>query len=406
MKDSTNNAVLLKWIIDLRRQFHKYPELSFQEVNTQKTIISVLDSLGIENSKIADTGVLGIIEGSKPGKTVALRADMDALNINEEVSEINKSYISGNKGVMHACGHDGHMAMLLGAAKIVNNNKDKLKGRVKLIFQPAEELPPGGALKIIREGILDDVDSIIGMHLFTNINSGKICLKEEVMMASNCKFDIKITGKSGHHSNPEVCVDPILIASEFISTINAELKNQVPSSSEYVFGFGTVSGGEQFNQTPSEVNISGSYRVLGKADSLEVIENTIRKNLDGLITIHKTNNDEDLPKYDLEITYGYPALINTQKFTKRSATILKSIFPDVEENIKPVFASEDFARYLEKVPGTFIFLGAGSKQMGLVHGNHSNKFDIDENVLLQGAQVYYCLTRDFLNTPEEYISTS
>lgn len=392
-----------KWVVNLRRYFHKYPELSYEEFKTQKKIVSVLESLGITHSVIADTGVLGIIDSGRPGKTIALRADMDALKIKEELTGHNKDYISTNKHVMHACGHDGHMAMLLGAAKLLKENEKTLKGRIKLIFQPAEEIPPGGAIKVIKEGVLEDVDAVVGAHLFTNIAAGKIFLKEGIFMAGHCKYDIVITGKSGHHFKPEDNIDPIQIASKFVSTIQTDLKNNFEPIVQYVFGFGTISGGQQFNQTPSEVKISGSYRVLGDPDKLDVIEKTMRKNLDGLMSAHNRIDSVDLPEYSLEITHGYPALINSSKFTQRSLIKLRETHPGASDNIQPVLASEDFARYLEKVPGTFVFIGAGNIKTGFTHGNHSNKFDIDERVLEHGAQSFYHLTSDFLNNPNQYI---
>ncbi len=403
MTEQNTKNEFSKWIIDLRRYFHMHPELSYQEFETQKKIMSILDELGIENKSIAGSGVLGLIQGDKSGKTIALRADMDALSINEKLTDYNKNYISTNEGVMHACGHDGHMAILLGAAKLLKENENKLAGKIKLIFQPAEEIPPGGAIKIISEGVLDDVNAIVGMHLFTNIESGNIFFKEGILMASHCKYDIVIKGKSGHHFKPEINVDPIQIASKFISSIQTDLKNNFSPLVRYVFGFGTISGGKQFNQTPDEVKISGSYRVLDKPDQLATIEQTVRKNLDGLMESHKKDNSLEGAQYTLDITYGYPSLINSTKFTQKSISKLKSLFSGVSSDIEPVLASEDFARYLEKVPGTFIFLGAGNSEKGLIHENHSNKFDIDEYVLVDGANIFFHIANDFLNNSNNYI---
>ncbi|MBN2610139.1 MAG: amidohydrolase [Bacteroidales bacterium] len=404
MNNLTKTDDMLNWLIRLRRYFHQNPELSFKEFNTQKKIISVLNSLGIENKKIAGTGVVGIIHGEKPGKTIALRADMDALKIAEIKTIKNESYISKNEGVMHACGHDGHLAMLLGAAKILKDSVKELKGKIKLIFQPAEEVPPGGAIKVIHEGVLNDVDAIIGMHLFTHIKAGEICLKEDILMAGSCKFDITINGKSGHHYLPESCIDPIHIASDFISTIQTDLKNNLPPTIKYVLGFGTISGGQQFNQTPSEVHISGSFRILGAKENNSIIENTIRRNLNGLMKKYKSEKSEKLPEYELDVTPGYPPLINTPKFTRRAAKVLNTNYTKITENALPILASEDFARYLEKVPGTFIFLGTGNNQKRFNNSNHSDMFDIDENVLIIGAEIFFYITRDFLNNPEEYLN--
>jgi amidohydrolase len=395
-----NDNEFTDWLISLRRHFHQFPELSFQEYHTQEKVIEVLNSLGIENFEIAGTGVIGMIKGAKNGKTIAIRADMDALKIHEDLTSLNPDYISLNEGIMHACGHDGHMAMVLGAARKLQECRDQLNGNVKLIFQPAEEIPPGGATEVIQMGGLTQVDAIIGGHLFSHLKSGEIFLKQGVLMAGNCKYNIKITGKSGHHFNPDTTIDPILIASEFITTIQSKLKNSLPPKVNYVFGNGTLHGGEQYNQTPECVTISGSYRLLDKT-SLHVIEDTMRRSLDGLMQSH-AKGDQNLPNYTLDVIYGYPVLVNDDHFTRRTGEVLKGIYPIVNENIDPVFASEDFAWYLEKLLGTFFFLGSGNDQKGIVHGNHSNRFDIDESVLIQGVNIFFTIANDFLNTPEKY----
>jgi amidohydrolase len=399
--DFTHEENFIDWLISLRRHFHQYPELSFKEFNSQKKIIEILNSFGIENKKIAATGVVGIIRGAEKGKTIAIRADMDALKIQEERTSLNEQYISLNEGIMHACGHDGHMAMVLGVARKLQEYKHKLKGNVKLIFQPAEEVPPGGAIEIIKLGELENIDAIIGAHVFTNIPSGEICLREGAFMAGNCMYNISIYGKSGHHASPDSTIDPILIAAEFISNIQSKLKENLPADVHYVFGNGTIKGGEQFNQTPDRVDISGSYRMLDEKN-LHVIEDTMRESLDLLMKKFR-KADPDFPNYKLRVTYGYPVLSNNARFTRRSAETLKTIFPNVKENIEPVFASEDFARYLELIPVTFIVLGAGNKATGAVYDNHSNRFDIDEKILITGVEVFFTLAVDFLNKPELYL---
>ncbi len=208
------------WIIKLRREFHSEPEISFKEYKTQKMIIKVLQDIGIEPQKIADTGVVATIQGQSGGPCIALRADIDALEVLEVPTARNQDYISRNTGFMHACGHDGHIAMVLGAARLLHEKRHTFAGSVRLIFQPAEEQPPGGAARVIEEGGLDSVDAIVGMHIFGAVDVGKIAFREGSFMASSNMFTIKIIGKGGHHSNPEDCIDPILIAADFISTIN------------------------------------------------------------------------------------------------------------------------------------------------------------------------------------------
>jgi amidohydrolase len=391
------------WLITVRRRLHEYPELSGNEFKTQAIIMQELDRLHINNQKIAGTGIIGTITGRNKGKTIALRADMDALKIQEEVTALNTSYISRHKGVMHACGHDGHMAMVLGAARLLQKGQKQMKGNVRFIFQPAEEVPPGGALRVIKEGGLDGVDAILGLHLFPNYKSGEIFLKEGVMMASSCKFEISMTGKPGHHFNADACIDPITISSEFISTIRETITCALPESTPFVFETGTIHGGEQYNQIPGKVNISGSFRALDP-DHLQMIEQTQRQTLDHLMQKYKKEKQSNLPKYEFKVITGYPVLINDPVFTKAAVSVLKKNFKQVTENTTPVFTSEDFAYYLREKPGTFLFLGTRNPQKKLVHELHSDRFDIDEPVLETGACLLYTLVHDFLENPSEYLS--
>ncbi|MBN2764150.1 MAG: amidohydrolase [Bacteroidales bacterium] len=402
MDITATNKSFTNWLIALRRHFHQHPEVSYSEVETQKKLMLELSMLGIENYKIAGTGVIGTIKGGKKGKTIAIRADMDALKIHEKGTSLNASYISQNDGIMHACGHDGHMSIVMGAARLLQENRNHLNGNVRLIFQPAEEVPPGGAVKVIEEGGLNGVDSILGLHLFPNYNSGDICMKEGPMMASNCKFEIIITGKSGHHFNAEACIDPIAIGAEFITIIRNAISTSLPESAKYVFETGTLHGGDQFNQIPDNLSISGSYRVLD-VGFLTIIEQTLKQALDQLMQKYKKENLGDFPKYELAITTGYPVLVNNPKYTKAAVNILRKHYKRVTENIKPVMASDDFAYYLQKIPGTFLFIGTRNPQKGLVNELHSNCFDIDEHVLLAGTKVLCLLVSNFLEKPSDYL---
>ena len=388
------------WIIKLRREFHSEPEISFKEYKTQDKIIKILQELGIKPQKIADTGVIATIEGNTPKPCIALRADIDALEVLEVPNERNKDYISQNTGFMHACGHDGHIAMVLGAARLLQENKHTLPGSVRLILQPAEEQPPGGAKRVIEEGGLDGVDAIVGMHIFGAMDVGKIAFREGSFMASSNMFSIKIIGKGGHHSNPEDCIDPILIAADFISTINKNIKSKVDPS-KYVFGVGKIQGGAQFNRTPDDVDIIGSYRTFD-SNNTKIIDNMMTQTLDGLMRSYTADNCNDKPTYDLNVLHGYPVLVNDDKFTKRVHSLLNNKYTNVKGDAKPIFGAEDFAFYLQKVPGIYLTIGTKNPEKDIIEGNHSSRFDIDEDILITGTEILHTIALDFLEKPADY----
>ena len=389
-----------EWIIKLRREFHSEPEMSFKEYKTQEKIVKVLQDLGIEPQKIADTGVIATIHGQPDGPCIALRADIDALEVLEVPTARNKEYISHNTGFMHACGHDGHIAMVLGAARLLQENRHTLPGSVRLIFQPAEEQPPGGAARVIAEGGLDGVDAIVGMHIFGAVDVGKIAFREGSFMASSNMFSIKIIGKDGHHSNPDDCIDPILIAADFISTINKEIKKRIEPS-RYVLGIGKIEGGAQFNRTPDKVDIVGSFRTFDSNDT-KIIDEMIKQTLDRLMGSYTSVSCSDVPSYDLDILHGYPVLVNNAVFTKTVHSLLNNMHPNVKGDAKPIFGAEDFAFYLQKVPGIYLTLGTKNPEKGIIEGNHSNKFDIDEDILITGTEIFKSIALDFLECPGNY----
>lgn len=390
-----------EWIIKQRREFHREPEISFKEYRTQEKIIKVLQELGIEPKKIADTGVIATIQGQPDGPCIALRSDIDALEVLEVPTARNKDYISRNKGFMHACGHDAHIAMVLGAARLLQESKHTFAGSVRLIFQPAEEQPPGGAIKVIEEGGLDGVDAIVGMHVFGVINADRIEFREGSFMASSNMFSIKFIGKGGHHSTPEDCIDPILIAADFISAINKEIKIRIDPL-KYVFGIGKIQGGAQFNRTPDYVDIVGSFRTFNDNDT-KTIDDIIKQTLDSLMGSYTTGDCTSAPAYELDIMHGYPVLVNNVKFTKTVYSLLNNKYPDVDGNTKPIFGAEDFAFYLQKIPGIYLTLGTRNSEKGIVEGNHSNRFDIDEDVLITGTGILKTIALDFLKDPRVYL---
>ncbi|WP_048125037.1 M20 metallopeptidase family protein [Methanosarcina lacustris] len=405
LKDDPSAEALEAWIIRLRREFHRYPELSFEEYETQKRILKILGELGIEARKIADTGVLASIRGTMPGPCIALRTDTDGLQIQEETTERNRDYISRNNGVMHACGHDGHMSMLFGAARLFLENKD-FPGEIRLIFQPAEEIPPGGSERVIAEGGLKGVDAVMGMHIFTNHESGSVGLRPGPFMASTNRFEIILKGKGGHISKPESCIDPVRMATDFITNLYPALEKWLDPD-KYVLGVGRIQGGAQFNRTPDTVGILGSYRTFD-SETTGIIDRTIKECLDEIVEKYRKPGDEfsGLPEYDLDILHGYPVLVNDPVFTATVNLKLQESFPEltVYPELKKAFAAEDFASYLQIVPGIFISLGTRNQEKGIVEINHSCRFDIDEEILLTGTKIFHTLALDFLKNPERYLA--
>jgi amidohydrolase len=392
----------LSWLVNLRRRFHRHPEPSFEEHGTQRMLMEVLNSIGVENHRIAKTGVLGSINGRESGRTIALRADMDALRIREPETELNHDYRSQNEGVMHACGHDGHMAILLGVAKLLNERRAELPGAVRLVFQPAEEIPPGGARDVIADGGLREVDAVLGLHLRGDLPVGRIAFRPGPMFAMGRMFELAVKGKPGHHMCPQDCVDPVQIVARFVSTIHSDIKQKLAPGDRYALGFGSIRGGAQFNQTPDAVTLTGTYRAF-ESRVASVIDATIGASLDSLTRLFAVAGATGTASYEMNVQEGYPALVNDPRFCRRAAEVLRQRFSDVDDGIAANFGSEDFARYLEVVPGMFSFLGAGNSARGIDAVNHSDRFDIDESVLTTGVELLVSLTTDFLTDPSRYL---
>ncbi|WP_292391633.1 M20 metallopeptidase family protein [Methanosarcina sp. UBA5] len=406
LRENPSAKALEPWIIQLRREFHRYPELSFEEYETQKKILKILGDLGVEARKIADTGVLASIRGKLPGHCIALRSDTDGLQVQEELTERNSDYISRNDGVMHACGHDGHMAMLFGAARLFQENRN-FPGEVRLIFQPAEEIPPGGSERVIAEGGLEGVDAIIGMHIFTNHESGSVSFRPGPFMASTNRFEIILKGKGGHISRPESCIDPVRIATDFMSKLYPALEKQLEPD-KYIIGVGRIRGGAQFNRIPDTVEILGSYRTFDR-ETTDIIDRTIKECLEEVVNRYAKPGEEfsGFPNYELDILHGYPVLVNDPMFTEAVNSKLQESFPEltVYPEIEKTFAAEDFASYLQKVPGIFISLGNLNPEKRILEINHSCTFDIDENILITGTEIFYTLSLDFLKNSEKYLNS-
>lgn len=380
-----DNKELESYVKDLRRYFHMNPELSGKELNTTNRIIKELESFGIKYTKINDTTVIGEIgEGAKK---IALRADNDALPI---VEAGEKEYISKNKGVMHACGHDGHTSMLLGAAKYLKTIEDTLDGKVYLCFQPAEEI--GGGAKEVLEFLEENggVDEVFGIHLWSLIPVGKICASAGARMASGDSFNIHITGRGGHGSRPDQCVDPLKIGAKILLEITSIPCNRISTLDNAVVSVGAFNGGTAGNVIPNEAILKGGFRTFTKEARVEIpkLLEKISKNI-----AEYSGGDAKV-----EITVGVPCVYNHEASAERAEEVIANMFgKEAVYKFEPVCASENFGLYTEKYPGLMAFVGAGNAEKGIIYPHHHPKFDIDEDSLLQGTILYAEYARKFLS---------
>lgn len=368
----------LKDLIKIRRHIHANPELSNQEYKTAEYIAGILIHLGIEvETGIFNTGVVGIIKGKNPDKKViALRADIDALPIVEE-NEID--YKSLNKGVMHACGHDVHASSLIGTAKILNELKDEFEGSIKLIFQPAEEKSPGGAKGMIKEGVLENPvpDVMFGQHVFPEMDAGKIGMKSGKYMASTDEINITVKGKGGHGAMPYALVDPILIASQIIISLQQIVSRNAHYNIPTVLSFGKIIAEGTYNVVPDEVKLLGTFRTLDedwRADAHQLMEKMAK-------SIAQASGGD----CDVFIDRGYPYLVNDENVTQRSFQYAKDFLG--EENVEDLevrMTGEDFAYFAQKVPSCFYRLGVRNEKLGINANLHTSTFNIDESSLETG----------------------
>ena len=392
-------------VIQWRQEIHQNPELSNREFNTAKKIAAHLRSLGLEvQTQVGKTGVVGILKGNSPGKVIALRADIDALPVTERNDLAFKSTVTANflgteTGVMHACGHDTHTAILMGVAEILSKHKDLIKGTVKFIFQPAEEGPPpgeeGGAKLMIKEGVLTnpDVDAIFGLHINSATPVGVIRYKPGGTMAAVERFVIHVKGKQTHGSQPWSGVDPILISAKIIDGFQSIISRESRLIDEAaVITVGKITAGVRFNIIPESAEMIGTVRTLDP-DMKELIirrmtemTETIAKAYGGTATIEFTNNTS--------ITFNDLAL------TQQVLPSLQAVAgQDNVELVKATTGGEDFSFFQEQVPGFYFFLGGMTPGNTQAYPHHTPDFKIDDNGLLLGVKAFLQLTIDYLNTP-------
>ncbi|WP_066151567.1 M20 family metallopeptidase [Halalkalibacter krulwichiae] len=367
-------------MVEIRRELHSEPELSFQEVKTPKFIGDYLERLGIEVKRnVGGRGVIGVIKGAKPGKTVALRADFDALPIEEETG---LPFASKHKGIMHACGHDGHTAILLVLAKALAEHRDQLRGTIVLIHQFAEELAPGGAIEMIKDGCLDEVDVVFGTHLWSTMPLGKIGYRNGPIMANADRFDLVIHGRGGHGASPHETVDSIAVASSVVAQLQQIVSRNVNPLKAAVVTVGSFHSGSAFNVIADQAELTGTVRTFD-SEVQELIIERIEQVTKGIC-------DSMGATYTLDYKKGYPAVINDEEITNHFVKSVESVDDVSLFEMEPVMGGEDFAYYLQKVPGTFFFTGAGNKEKQIVYPHHHPKFDFDEKAMLYAAK---CLAK-------------
>jgi len=374
---------ILPGVIADRRHFHEHPELGFQEIETARIVAERLASLGVEDIRtgINKTGVTGLIRGSgsgpNVGKTILLRADMDALPIHEETGA---EYASKHEGVMHACGHDAHTAILLGAARVLSGRKDEFAGNVKLLFQPAEEMPPGGALGMIEAGVLESphVDAVFGLHMANNLPVGQVAVGSGPILAGGDLFQITIQGKGGHAAHPQAAVDPVVIGAQVIAALQTVVSRNVDPMESAVLSITFFKAGDAFNVIPDVATLGGTVRWF----SMEVaalVEERLKAIAEGIGAASGA-------EVTVEIRKGYPPTINDAG----QAAIVREALVAVagEENVitpAPIMGGEDFSRFLLNRPGAFFNIGSMNEAKGLTYGHHHPKFDIDEESLGTGV---------------------
>lgn len=365
------------YVINLRRYFHENPELSWEEVNTSKRIRKELEEMNIPYELVKDIGVIGHIKGKGEGKRLGIRADIDALPVKEETG---LSFASKNEGVMHACGHDAHISILLGAAKILNELKDEFKGEILIIFQPAEEyIQDSGAKYLSQVSEIKSLDRIIGLHIWGDIESGSASLKEGPIMASADTFDIYIKGISGHGASPNKAIDPIIAGSMVVNALQTIVSRENDPLEPQVISVTAFNSGNSKNVIPENAHLEGTTRSFNN-DLRSKYKSEMQRVLEGVAITTRT-------KIELDYHEGTPATVNEKESTEMGIEVAKEVFKDgFIEDYPQLMGGEDFAKYLLNIPGCFLLLGGAGKKGKIAQ--HNEKFDIDEDALLLGIEYF------------------
>jgi len=372
------------YVIDLRREFHMYPEKSLEEFRTQKRVMEELEKMGIPHKAVAGTGVVATIEGGKPGKTVALRADMDALDL-QEIADV--PYRSQNDGFMHGCGHDGHTASLLGAAKVLSQVKEQLQGTVKLFFQPGEEVAKG-ALRMIDEGVLDGIDSVFGIHIWNDLECGKVSVEPGPRMASASTFTINVKGKGGHGAMPHQTIDAVVVGSSIILDLQSIVSREINPSDPSVLTLGQFEAGSRNNVIAETGKIIGTTRCYS-IDVHNKFEERIRRVCEHTAIAHGASASLDFETLVIPV-------INDEACSKIAAGAVEKIrSKDAIQTMAPLNVGEDYSYFVDRVPGLLALVGCKSADKPH-YPHHHPMFDIDEDSLEIATALYAQYAVDFL----------
>jgi len=371
----------------IRRQFHLHPELSWEEYNTTNFICQYLDNLGISYRRTEPTGVIAEIKGGKPGKTVALRGDMDALSVQELNQDL--AYVSTEEGKMHACGHDAHTSMLLIATKVLNEIKEDLRGNVRLVFQPAEEVAEG-AKAMVAQGAMDGVDNVFGMHIWSQMPTGKVACKPGASFASADLFRVTFKGRGGHGAMPHDCIDAAIVASSFVMNVQTVVSRTVDAQKPAVLTIGKMDVGTRFNVIAENAVIEGTVRCFDPAVR-DHIENQLTHYAEHVALVYGATAT-------VEYQRGTQAVINEEFSAKLVQRVAAEAFgEDALYEEKPTMGGEDFSDYFSKAPGSFALVGCGNPEKDTQWAHHHGRFNIDEDALVTGAELYAQYAWAYLN---------
>lgn len=379
---------VLEQCITRRRILHENAELSFEEHKTTEFLLRELSCIdGITVSTPTATGAVAVLKGAFPGPTVAIRCDIDALPITEETG---LPYSSKTPGVMHACGHDGHTAILLTAATLLAKKKSELHGEVRFLFQPAEELPPGGAQLMQKAGVGKGVDEFYGFHLSSNFPTGTFGVRSGALTSATDRFDITIRGKGGHGAFPETCIDPMVVAAQVILALQTIVSRSVRAVEPIVLSVCMVEGGKAYNIIPQEIHLTGSTRTFNAETRAKLPEMMER--------IIKGQCDAAGASYDFSFTLGYASVVNDERMTKECQKLISDTFgPESVLEIEPLMPGEDFSAFLKDGPGFFVELGARNAEKGCDQPHHNSKYMLDEDALGYGIEYLYRLVLNRLS---------